>query len=253
MTPPPLVPDFLNQLENAPSTLPGPISKNLPPNAGQALVAFLNSGQAASVTLARDLNLTVTPNTLPGASAAELKITLESKDDADPQKTAPDGKTSATDTADRVAVHTVTTNVRVDSLKLFEISTISARLSRGRDPISIVPPLVQLPYIPTIVSWRRSPSSSFHQSFAIVSATILPTAADLLNGLRFGLDRTKDGEGIYTISEEEKLQLVKNISAMHRYMLNCIANFTVDEKATCDPGKLPQAKSRGKQTVELRR
>ena len=246
-TPPPLANDFLNQLQNPPNAISPVIGRNLPPNAAQALVAFLNSGQGASVTLARDLNLTVTPNTLPGASAAELKIILESKDDGtnSPQRVGPDGKPAGNDTADRVAVHSVTTNVRVDSLKLFEISTFSARLSRGRDPYPLLPPLVKLPF-PPLLSWRLSPSSAFHQSFAIVSATILPTAADLLNGLRFSLDRTQQGESIHSISEEEQTGLVKNISAKHREMLQCIADSTLFENAACDPSKPPQ----GSQTAQ---
>lgn len=78
-TPPPLANDFLNQLQNPPNAISPVIGRNLPPNAAQALVAFLNSGQGASVTLARDLNLTVTPNTLPGASASELKSSSNPK------------------------------------------------------------------------------------------------------------------------------------------------------------------------------
>jgi hypothetical protein len=246
-TPPPLVQDFLTQLQNASSTMPGVLSSNLAANPASALTAFLNSGKSATVTLGKDLNLTVSPITLPGASAAELKMTLESKDDAAPQQITPDGK-SANDTSNRVAVHSVSTNVRVDSLKLFEISTFSAELSRGREPISLVPPLVKLPYIPPLVKWQPKPSKAYHQSFAIISATILPTAADLLNGLEFSGDQADaDGNSIYPIADEDRKKLVKDIVSHHRQMLDCIVKVTLapnaDGKAICpDPGKTEAAR-----------
>jgi hypothetical protein len=230
-TPQPLVQDFLSQLQNVPGTLPGVLAKNFSANPADALVAFLNSGKSATVTLGRDLNLTVSPVTLPGASAAELKITLESKDDAAPQTITPDGK-SSNDTSDRVAVHSVTTNVRVDALKLFEISTFSAELSRGRDPIPLLPPFVELPYIHSFLKWPLKPSHAFQQSIAIVSATILPTAADMLNGLRFRTDQVKSGDGkasVFTLSDSDLDSLVSHIRDFHRRMLNCIATSSTND------------------------
>lgn len=222
-TPAPLVQDFLNQLENVPSALPGVIGKNLAANPADALVAFLNTGKSSTVTLGHDLNLTVSPYTLPGASSAELKITVESKDEGSPQQISPDGKTK-NDDADRVAVHSVTTNVRVDSLKLFEISTLSAVLSRWRDPIPLFPPF---PYVKPFLRIPLKPSRAYHQSFAIVSATILPTAADLLNTLRFS------GDHAYSIKDEDRKKLVDGIRPFHVEMLACIEAVTIGEKATC--------------------
>jgi hypothetical protein len=223
-TPAPPVQDFLNQLENVPGTLPGVISKNLAPNPADALVAFLNTGKSSTVTLGRDLNLTVSPSTLPGAGSAELKITMESKDEGSPQQVSPDGKTK-NDDADRVAVHSVTTNVRVESLKLFEISTLSAELSRWRDPFPLFPPF---PYVKPLIKIPLKPSRAYHQSFAIVTATILPTAADLLNGLRF------DGDGIYPIEDEKRREAVDKIGKFHAKMLACIQKVSFDENAKCD-------------------
>jgi hypothetical protein len=227
-TPPPLVQDFLTQLQNTPSAIPSVISKNLPPNGAEALVAFLNSGKAATVNLGRDLNLTATPYTLPGASAAELKITLENKDDANgPTKVTPDGKNVA-DTANRVGLHALTTNVRVDSLKLFEVSTLSVELSRGRDPIPLIPPLVELPYIPPLLKYPLKPSRAYHQSFAIVSATILPTAADMVNGLRYSRDR---GDAL---ADPAKHEFAKTIRDFHGQMLKCIVETTLAEQKAVD-------------------
>ena len=41
-----------------------------------------------------------------------------------------------------VSNHKVTTTVRVDALKLFEVSTFSAQLSHGKQPIPLLPPFV---------------------------------------------------------------------------------------------------------------
>jgi len=60
------------------------------------------------------------------------------------------------------------------------------------------------------------------------------------------LDRTQQGESIHSISEEEQTGLVKNISAKHREMLQCIADSTLFENAACDPSKPPQ----GSQTAQ---
>jgi hypothetical protein len=227
-TPVPLVQDFLKNLSAQSSTTPsGVISRNLPPNAGQALLAFLNSSQPVTAMIGRDLNLDVTPVTLPGASSAELTVTLEAKDDGTASIVT--NGTPQNDTTDRVTNHKVATTVRVDSLKLFEISTFSAELTRGRDPIPLLPPFVQLPYIGSFATWKLKPSRVYHQSFAIVNATILPTAADLLNGLRFHEDKTNQGQGeaqeepVYALSVNERRALTKSILKFHETMMDCIA------------------------------
>jgi len=229
-TPPPLVQDFLNNLSKSTST-PGLLTSNLPANAAQSLAAFLNSSQPSRVTLGRDLNLTVTPVTLPGASSAELNVTLEAKDDGDASPVA--NGTPQNDTTDRVTNHKVSTTIRVDTLRLFEVSTFTARLSHGRDPIPLLPPFVELPYIGSFLKVKRRPASAYHQSFAIVSATILPTAADLLNGLRYRADHIVDKSDsereIWTLSEDVRHNLFQDVVKFHRQMLNCIAREAVSE------------------------
>jgi hypothetical protein len=223
-TPAPLAQDFLKNLSTANST-PGVLKSNLPPNAADALAAFLNSSQPVRVVVGRDLNLDVTPVTLPGAGSAELSVTLEAKDDGSPSQVsngAPQG-----DTTDRVTNHKVTTTVRVDTLKLFEVSTFSAELAHGRDPIPMVPPFVQLPYVGSFLNLKRGPSKAYHQSFAIISATILPTAADLLNGLKFQVDKAipshkTEPEPIYA-EETDIHALADKISKFHKRILSCIA------------------------------
>jgi hypothetical protein len=218
-TPPPLVQDFVNQLGVAEKNDPALLQANLPKHAADALAAFLQSGQSSTVSMGRALNLKISPVSLQGASAAELKIHLESKDDDKPQVIMPDGS-AKTDTTDRVSQQTVDTNVRVDTLKLFEVSSFSAALSRGREPIPLLPPFVELPYIGSFIHLKLSPSTVYHRSFAIVSAVVVPTSGDLLTGLRFRPDPDQD------------TYLLKKIRDFHARKLGCIVALTNPREAT---------------------
>jgi hypothetical protein len=237
-TPAPLAQDFLKNLAGQPSTLTGVLSSNLPPNAAQALAAFLNSSQRVTAMVGRNLNLDVTPVTLPGASSAELAVTLESKDDGTPSIVT--NGTAQNDTTDRITNHKVTTTVRVDSLKLFEISTLSSKMSRGRDPIPLLPPFVQLPYIGSFASYKPKPSLAYHQSFAIVSATILPSAADLINGLRFRDDHTLTADqtegAVNALPVKERQRLTEQIQKFHRTVIGCIVWESLNTGGTAPEG-----------------
>ena len=217
-TPPPLVQDFVAQLGKAEAAggTTDLMKANLPAHAATALAAFLNSGQSSTVTIGRALNLKITPVSLQGASSAELKLHLESKDDGTPQVVAPDG-TAKNDTTDRVSSQTVDTSIRVESLKLFEVSSFSAGMSHGRDPIPLLPPLVRLPYIGSFLQLNRSPASSYHQTFAIVSAVVVPTASDMLNGLRFLTDNDPHG-----VPYNEPPVSAEDIRYFHQKELACI-------------------------------
>jgi len=215
-TPPPLVQDFLKQLKdqnNAPTTVE---TENLATRGAMALNAFLSSGGAARVSIGREMDFTVTPRSLPGASAAELQIKMETKDNGNPQIIkAGDSSSSNFDDTSRVAGHMVQTNVRVDSLKLFEISSFTGSITRGRRPYPLLPPLVELPLIGSFVKYQPNPVTVYHRSFAVVSATIVPTASDMVNGLRFHLDLNKDGLRMP--------KPPKGAILFHQQMVNCIA------------------------------
>lgn len=160
----------------------------IPPiTVGNAITAAIRASAPAVATLGRSLALKVTSNSLPGASAAELKLSLETKDEPGSAKILR-GADSKDDPNTRVASHSVTTSVRVDSLKLFQVSSFAAELRRGRKPFPLLPPYVELPGIGSLVSLPMAPSKAFHRSFAIVSAVVLPTAADLASGISFSPD-----------------------------------------------------------------
>jgi len=92
----------------------------------------------------------------------------------------------------RVASHDTTTRVRVDSIKLFEVSSFSAIVARSRSRFPLLPPFVEIPYIGTFAGIPLGPAKEFHSSTAIISAYVVPTATDIAYGLRFASDLSVD-------------------------------------------------------------
>src|ERR1041385_5869194 len=96
-------------------------------------------------------------------------------------------KTSSDENLNRVGTHNITTRVRVDSQKLFEISSFAAALQHGRT-VPLIPPFIDLPFIGNIAKLHLAPGTVFHRSFVLVSAVILPPSADLANRIEFRSD-----------------------------------------------------------------
>jgi hypothetical protein len=179
--------EFLNQLKAAESSTPKLLSGNLSADEANALVAAFNVQKSSTISIGRDLSLSATANTLATGSAAELKVTMASKDDGQPQQTFQDGSKKDLNPT-RVAAHTVDTTVRLESVKLFELSSLSARLHyRGNSwP---VPVLGEFPVIGPAFRFPGLVHKTYHRSFAIISAVIVPNASDLAEGISFTGDR----------------------------------------------------------------
>ncbi len=141
--------------------------------------------------IGRQLTLDVIPHTLPGASSAELDIRLWAQEDSAPTIYSETGSTD-NDYTSRVARHNVATRVRVDSVKLFDVSTFTAMVQRPRTKLPIVPPFVEIPLVSSLLSVPLPAAKIYHASSAIVSAIIVPTAADLGYGIVF-----KDDLGVF--------------------------------------------------------
>ena len=189
-TEPPSLPALLTELKNADSSISSVIKDNLSGHASEVLAAALNVVKPTTAKLGEKSHLEITPFSLAGAGGAELQIKFTNGEDSEPQ--VGDSATHTFDKEDtnsRVAEHDVETHVRVDSLKLFELSSFSATLRRGRKNFPLILPLFELPYIGSLVSLPRSPETNYHRSFVIVSAVIAPTAADVANGIDFTGDR----------------------------------------------------------------
>jgi len=162
---------------------------NLSGNQAQTLTAALQSYQTTKAQIGRSLSVQVQPRSLAGASAAEMDVTFNADESAPPSywSNPPANNTTGPDLS-RTSRHDVTTHVRVDSLKLFEISTMTAILRAGRTKFPLLPPFVEIPYIGTLAGIPLPQAKSYHSSTAILSGVVVPTASDLAGGLRFRSD-----------------------------------------------------------------
>ncbi len=181
--------------------------------------------------IGRQLTLDVIPHTLPGASSAELDVRLWAQEDSAPTIYSSSG--SESDFQSRVARHNVATRVRVESLKLFDVSSFSAMVQRPRAKLPIVPPLIEIPLIGSLLSVPLPAAKVYHASSAIVSAIIVPTAADLAYGLVFRSDRAVFPEekrftglnySLRRLTSRRQFPPTAPIFAFHDAMVQCLAS-----------------------------
>ena len=164
------------------------------PNSVALLAGVLNAYQTTRVQIGRQLNLTVVPRSLSTASSAEISVVLNADETSGgPAFTGGPAGGAAPNTS-RVANHDITTRVRVESVKLFELSSFSAIIQRSRSKFPLLPPFVEIPYIGTIAGIPIPGAKEYHSSTAVLSAMVVPTAADIAYGLRFLHDRVVDGD-----------------------------------------------------------
>lgn len=186
-TKPPNLTDLVKSVSDAEKNIPGVLKTNLTANEAALLLGALNSVQPTQARIGRQLKLDITPHALAGASSAELDVKLTAEEAGSPTLYT-SGK-SSDDTLSRVATHDTTTKVRVESLKLFEVSAFSAMLQRPRSKFPLLPPFFEVPYFGSFISFPIPGARIYHRSTAIVSAVIVPTAADLAYGIDFTDDR----------------------------------------------------------------
>jgi hypothetical protein len=175
------------------SSLAGVLSSGAQPTAA-VLANVLNAYQSSTIQIGRMLNLSVVPRSLSTASSAEIGVTLLADEtSAGPQYTGGTPGGAAQNTS-RVANHDITTRIRVESVKLFEVSSFSAIVERSRSRFPLLPPFIELPYIGTIAGIPIPGAKEYHSSTAVMSAMVVPTAADLAYGLRFTYDWVVDAD-----------------------------------------------------------
>jgi hypothetical protein len=192
-TNPPSLTDLVKSVSDAEKNTPGVMKANLSANEAAVLLGALNSVQPAEAKIGRELKLDITPHALAGASSAELEVKLTAEEQGNPTRFTADKSTE--DTLSRVAKHDTTTRVRVESLKLFEVSAFSAMLQRPRSKFPLLPPFFEVPYFGSFIGWPLPGAKVYHRSTAIISAIIVPTAADLAFGIDFAADRLCDASG----------------------------------------------------------
>jgi hypothetical protein len=231
--------------------LQGLISTNPYVVGGEALASML-APQKAIAQLSRGITLTVTPTSLDTASSAELNVNLlVNEPDGSPQAV---NTTSTTqDLLDRVASHVVTDTVRVQSLKLFDLSTLSMEITHSQTSTCVpladeggwrflsyfaavpfsVPCAVwrstfgSMPVAGRLFEWPRSPITVDNRSVAIIRAVVVPTAMDLGEALDFESDRVKDPVTNVTESLWSVGQLGWRARQFHRLMMQCVLNSSV--------------------------
>jgi hypothetical protein len=158
----------------------------------EALATALSNYQTTYAQIGRALAISAIPRSLSTASSAEIAVTLNADESASPAYLS-GGAPDPTLQTSRVANHDTATRVRVDSVKLFEISSLTAIIQRSRGRFPLVPPFVEIPYVGTLAGIPLGSAKEFHSSTAILSAYVIPTAADLAYGLRFASDLVVDG------------------------------------------------------------
>lgn len=231
ITPPMSLSDILNPNQNAATAL-----KNvLEPKEITLLTAVANMGSQTRIQaqVSRNMTLTIMPTALDTASSAELDVSLDA---GEPTGAPPGSVNSATTQADilnRVADHQVTTNVRVESLKLFEISSFTMELTHPQKPMPI--PLIgqaweglfgTMPVVDRLFHIPRNPKKIDNRSLAIVRAVVVPTAMDLGESMGFESDRISDPVTESTDPMFSIQQIGGRIRPFHKHLMTCIINGT---------------------------
>jgi len=158
-----------------------------------AVAAALANYQTTFAQIGRQLSFAATPRSLATASSAEIAVTLNADESAGGPLYTGGGASDPASNTSRVANHDTTTRVRVDSIKLFEVSSFSAIVERSRSRFPLLPPFVEIPYIGTFAGIPLGAAKEFHSSAAIISAYVVPTSTDIAYGLRFVSDLVVDG------------------------------------------------------------
>jgi hypothetical protein len=179
----------------APS-LPGFLTSNMTANEAVGALATIQAltRTPVSARIGKGLTLTATAYSLSGASGAEMDVAVESNENGAELATAATSSNLSSQTAQnddyasRVSDHKVSTRVRVDSLNLFNLSTMESVLARGKSPWRPIDPWLEIPVLGEVVRVPRKPAITYHRSFIFIDALVVPTSADLANGALGGED-----------------------------------------------------------------
>jgi hypothetical protein len=230
--------DLLSSIEGAKAPAPAGshmtnVLQNMSPVQAQVLLGTAAAIQSSKVQIGRGLMIDVTPRSLSGASAAEIQVTMKADESASPTYFSGPQSGKAADIS-RVATHDTQTRVRVDSIKLFDVSTLTAEVQKSRSRFPLVPPLIEIPYLGSLLGVPLPPAKEYHSSVAILAAIVVPTATDLATDLYFENDKLLDAsseQGCGTENEPCRTRSAASFSDLryfpirdfHRAMLVCLA------------------------------
>jgi hypothetical protein len=231
ITPPVTLADMLNPNSTTSQGLASTLKGVLEPKTITILSALANANSQPRITaeVSKDTTLTITPTSLDTASSADLNLDFEVKDDAAPESV--NASAQRKDLLDRVADHHVNTRVRVDSLRLFQISAFTMELTHPQPPKCVWNPFCaawgaifgSVPGLRHVGEYRREPKTIDNRSVAIVRAVIVPTAMDLGLGLRFERDRIVDPVTNTAVALNSSAQIGGRIQPFHKEFIHCMA------------------------------
>ncbi|MGA7793855.1 MAG: Ig domain-containing protein [Candidatus Acidiferrales bacterium] len=176
--------------------------------------------------------LAVTPVSLDTASAAELNLSLQI---SNPTTTIDASKSSTSsfirqNMANSVANYNTQTRVRVDSLKLFQVSSLSMDLTHPQSTVPV--PVVGWAYEAVFgtVPWMkdhilaipREPLTVQNRSVAVVRAVVVPTAFDLGLSMPFRSDHIEDPISQTSKSLSSVAQTNNKLAEFHKKFIACI-------------------------------
>ena len=232
------------KLENFAKNIAAGESASVPLLAGSlssvaATAAAYAASQPAQVTakVGSGLSMTVTPFTLSSAKGAELSVSVIYNENGAATLSSDTTQSQASDDLNsRVSNHQITTLVRMDSLKFFEISTLQSVIARQRKPWKPFDPVFELPLLdnPGIVIARRKPEVIYNQSIIFMEASIMPTAADLGQGLLYQSDKIACGPGPARSAHRkedfcpDQVDPLSAIQAKHQQLVSYFAGEWID-------------------------
>lgn len=195
------------------------LSGHLKGNPAQALglLASLAIPTPTTVEIKRGMGIRLTPRTLPTGSGAEIDVAIGiGEGDAAPTQI---GEGNNPHALDRVANHSVTTKVRVEAMKLFEVSTFMTTVHHPQ-PDGIVPVVGHawnslfgaVPGAGRLFKWRRRPAPMHHRSTALINAIVVPTPMDLVAGTRFKYDQEPNPDPWKQESKNKRERTVKRLT-----------------------------------------
>jgi hypothetical protein len=228
ITPPMSLHDILNTSNQ--SNLATALKGVLEPKEILVLQSLANVGNQPRITaeLSENASLKITPISLDTASAAELDVDFDVGETTAP---ATSGVSSPPkDLLDRVADHHVTTHVRVESVKLFQLSSFTMTLTHPQrgTPIPVIgwgweAIFGTTPYVGNLFRLPPYSETVDNRSVAVVRAVVVPTAMDIGLGLRFEGDRVWDPVTGTTALVSSAEEAGGKLRPFHKKMLQCIS------------------------------
>jgi len=227
-TPPFTIAQYMTALSDAEKNIPD-LAKATPyAHEIAAATALLNTQKPSSVNVGKTFDLQVTPTSLATGSAVDLNISLTTSEDANAPGQGGSDASAKTDDTSRIVSGKVVDDVRIETQRLFQVSSFAAAIRRGRTPF-IVPLLGEIPYLGQIFQFPRRPESIYHRTFAVAHALVVPTAQDLGYSIRFDKDRqliAKSG-GLPTKNQfyASSYDLPPQVLSFHKRKLQCWLNM----------------------------